>query len=65
LAESVAHASVLLSPILPDAAVKLAAQLNLPALTTLKLDDLRWGLLPAGHVIEKPQPVFPRIVVEV
>ncbi len=65
LAESVAHASVLLSPILPDAAVKLAAQLNLPALTTLKLADLRWGLLPAGHGIEQPQPVFPRIVVEV
>ena len=64
LAESVAHASVLLSPILPDAAVKLAAQLNLPALTTLQLDDLRWGLLPGGHQIEKPEPIFPRIVVE-
>ena len=64
LAESVAHASVLLSPILPDAAAKLAAQLNLPALTALQLDDLRWGLLPAGHQIEKPEPIFPRIVVE-
>jgi methionyl-tRNA synthetase len=64
LAESVAHASVLLSPILPDAAAKLAAQLNLPALTALKLADLHWGLLPDGHVIEKPQPVFPRIVLD-
>jgi methionyl-tRNA synthetase len=64
LAESVAHASVLLSPILPDAAAKLAAQINLPALTSLKLADLHWGLLPDGHAIEKPQPVFPRIVAE-
>ena len=64
LAESVAHASVLLSPILPDAAAKLAGQLNLPALTSLKLADLHWGLLADGHVIEKPTPVFPRIVAE-
>jgi methionyl-tRNA synthetase len=65
LAESVAHASVLLSPILPDAAAKLAAQINLPALTSLKLADLHWGLLPDGHLIEKPTPIFPRIVAEV
>jgi methionyl-tRNA synthetase len=65
LAESVAHATVLLSPVLPDAAAKLAGQLNLPALMTFKLTDLHWGLLPDGHVIEKPSPVFPRIVAEV
>ncbi|HEX7260901.1 MAG TPA: class I tRNA ligase family protein, partial [Luteolibacter sp.] len=64
LAESVAHATVLLSPVLPDAAAKLAAQLNLPSLTSLKLVDLHWGLLPNGHLIEKPQPIFPRIVLE-
>ena len=64
LAESVAHAAVLLSPILPDAAAKLAAQLNLPSLTNLRLADLHWGLLPDGHSIGKPKPVFPRIVVE-
>ena len=64
LAESVAHAAVLLSPILPDAAAKLAAQLHLPSLTSLKLADLQWGLLPDGHAIGKPKPVFPRIVVE-
>ncbi len=64
LAESVAHASVLLSPILPNAAAKLAGQLNLPSLTNKKLDGLHWGLLPDGHVIDKPQPVFPRIVIE-
>jgi len=61
LAESVAHCAVLLSPILPDASAKLAAQLKLPKLNDLKLDDLRWGLIPDNHEIEKPEPVFPRI----
>jgi methionyl-tRNA synthetase len=64
LAESVAHCAVLLSPILPDAAAKLADQLNLPSLTTLQLSDLRWGLIPEGHTIGKPKPVFPRILIE-
>jgi methionyl-tRNA synthetase len=64
LAESVAHCAVLLSPVLPDAAEKLAAQLNLPKLGELSLADLHWGLIPEGHAIGKPKPVFPRIVVE-
>ena len=64
LAESVAHAAALLSPILPDATAKLASQLNLPELPALKLADLNWGLLPDAHVIGKPKPVFPRIVLE-
>lgn len=63
LAESLAHATVLISPILPAAAEKLAAQLNFPVLTTLKLADLHWGLLPDGHEIGLPLPIFPRIVV--
>ena len=63
LAESVAHAAVLLGPILPAAAAKLADQLNLPALTTAKLSDLHWGMLADDHEIGKPKPVFPRIVV--
>lgn len=64
LAESVAHCAVLLSPVLPDAAEKLASQLNLPKLGELSLADLHWGLIPEGHAIGKPKPVFPRIVVE-
>jgi len=64
LAESVAHAAVLLSPILPEAAAQLAVQLNHPALTRLHLPDLCWGLLADGHVLGKPSPVFPRIVIE-
>lgn len=64
LAESVAHCAVLLSPVLPDAAAQLAAQLRLPQLGSLKLDDLTWGLIPNGHEIEKPSPVFPRIEIK-
>ncbi len=63
-AESVAHIAVLISPVLPEITAKLATQLNLPSLTTLKLADLQWGLLPDGHAIDKPKPVFPRIVIE-
>ena len=64
LAESVAHCAVMLSPILPDAAAKLASQLNRSELCDLSLSDLHWGLLPEGHVIGKPKPVFPKILVE-
>jgi methionyl-tRNA synthetase len=64
LAESVAHCAVLLSPILPDAAAKLAAQLNLPYLMETGLSGLHWGLIPDGHSIGKPKPVFPKIMLE-
>lgn len=62
LAESVAHAAALLAPVLPAAAEKLAGQLRLPGLTSLQLDELRWGLLADGHELGQPSPVFPRIV---
>jgi methionyl-tRNA synthetase len=61
LAESVAHCAVLLSPVLPQASLKLAHQLNLPSLSQLSFQELKWGLIPEGHQIEKPSPVFPRI----
>lgn len=64
LAESVAHAAVLLAPVLPEASAKLAAQLALPGLDQIKLPDLAWGLIPDGHAIGKPKPVFPRISLE-
>jgi len=63
-AESVAQVAVLISPVLPEITAKLAEQLELPSLTTLTLADLHWGLLPDGHVIGKPKPAFPRIVIE-
>ena len=64
LAESVAHAAVLLSPVLPEASAKLLEQIALPDAGSLRLADLRWGLIPDGHRIGKPKPVFPRIQVE-
>ncbi len=63
-AESVAHIAVLISPVLPEITAKLAEQLDLPGLSTLHLSDLCWGLIPDGHTIGKPKPVFPRIVLE-
>jgi methionyl-tRNA synthetase len=64
LAESLAHCAILLSPILPQAAAKITAQLRREDLLSLKLDDLKWGLLADGHEIGMPQPVFPRITLE-
>lgn len=63
LVESIAHCAVLISPVLPEAANKLCAQLNLPYLAELGLSSLHWGLVPEGHVIGKPKPVFPKILV--
>ena len=64
LVESLAHCAVLLSPVLPDPAERIAAQLRMDDLLKLKLDDLKWGLVPDGHETGKPKPVFPRIVIE-
>ena len=60
-AESCAHLAVLLRPILPEASDKIFGQLRKEELSDLKLADLAWGLLPAGHQTGKPKPVFPRI----
>jgi methionyl-tRNA synthetase len=64
LVESLAHCAVLLSPVLPDPAERIAAQLRMEDLLKLKLDDLKWGLVAEAHETGKPKPVFPRIVIE-
>jgi methionyl-tRNA synthetase len=64
LVESLAHCAVLISPVLPDPAERIAAQLRMDTLLELKLDDLQWGLVPDGHETGKPKPVFPKIVTE-
>ncbi|MCH7228183.1 methionine--tRNA ligase [Haloferula sp. A504] len=64
MVESLAHLTVLLSPVLPEPAARLAHQLRMDNLLSLKLDDLAWGLIPDGHATGKPKPVFPRIVIE-
>jgi methionyl-tRNA synthetase len=64
LVESLAHCAVLISPVLPEPAARIAVQLRMDDLLGLKLDDLKWGLVPNGHETGKPKPVFPRIVIE-
>ena len=64
LVESLAHCAVLLSPVLPEPAARIAAQLRIDNLLDLKLADLSWGLVPDGHETGKPKPVFPKIVIE-
>jgi len=64
LCESCTHLAVLLSPVLPEAATKILSQLRAGDLAPRTCDELKWGLLPAGHRIGKAKPVFPRIVRE-
>ncbi|MGE9270728.1 MAG: methionine--tRNA ligase [Verrucomicrobiales bacterium] len=64
MVESLAHLTVLLSPVLPEPATRLRNQLKLDGLLDLHLADLQWGLIPEGHQTGKPKPVFPRIVIE-
>jgi len=61
LAESLRIIAILISPVLPEAAAGIFAQLNWdrpPALA-----DAVWGGLPDGHILGKPTPLFPRIEV--
>lgn len=63
--ESCAHISVWLSPITPEACLKLQNQLGISALLEGKtLDKLSWGLLPKNHTINKPKPIFARLQLE-
>jgi methionyl-tRNA synthetase len=61
LAEALAHVSVLLSPIMPEACEKMREQLgwNIPA--GFRVQDLKWGLLADGHQLGQPVPLFPRL----
>ena len=64
LCESCLHLSILLSPFLPDASRKIEGQLRAEQCFTGHLEDLKWGLLKAGHQTGKAKPVFPRILLE-
>jgi len=61
LAEALAHVSVLLSPIIPEACKKIQAQLNWQPAEGFALGDLKWGLLAEGHQLGSPSPLFPRV----
>ena len=61
LAEALAHVSVLLSPIIPEACVKMRAQLGWQMPDGFQVSDLKWGLLNDGHQLGQPVPLFPRL----
>jgi len=59
LAESLRIIAILISPVLPNAAAGIFAQLNWTGPMTLAEAD--WGKLRDGHILGQPTPLFPRI----
>jgi methionyl-tRNA synthetase len=59
LTESIRIIAILISPVIPKAAADILQQLNWTG--TLKLTQASWGILPEGHQLGKPHPIFPRI----
>ncbi len=59
LADSLRIVSILLSPIVPKAALGIRAQLGVGEAPALK--DAKWGGLPDGHILNANSPLFPRI----
>lgn len=59
LAESLRLVAILLSPVLPEAAHGILAQLNVSAAPLLS--DAVWGGLADGHLLGTPVPLFPRL----
>jgi methionyl-tRNA synthetase len=61
-AESLRIATALLSPVLPQSAPKIWAQLGMPdSLDAVRFETLKWGTLQPGQKIGEIAPVFPRI----
>ena len=59
-AEALRIATVLLTPVLPESAPKIWAQLGMTApLASVRLDALAWGQLPPGQKIGEVSGVFP------
>jgi methionyl-tRNA synthetase len=63
LADVLRTVTILISPFIPDTAVKIWGQLGIG--TDFKLQTLKdaqgWGRLPVGTKVAKPEPIFPRI----
>lgn len=59
LAEALRMVGILISPVIPAAAAKIARQLAIPP--EFHLADAVWGRLPDGHTVGQPEPIFPRI----
>ncbi len=61
LAETLRIVALLISPVLPDAAQKMFAQLQWQPAPGRPLIDLLADSLPAGHSLGDPVPLFPRL----
>ncbi len=59
LSESLRILSILLEPFIPEQAAAMRAQLNWTAEPSTAATE--WGLLPDGHQLSEPVPLFPRI----
>lgn len=65
LAETLRITAILISPFMPVTGPKIWSQLGVTSeFKTVTLEDAKgWGKLPAGIVVAKPEPIFPRIEV--
>jgi methionyl-tRNA synthetase len=64
-AEALRVVTALLSPVMPQSAPKIWAQLGMTEpLDSLRFDSIKWGGLPAGQKIGEIAAVFPRIEVK-
>jgi methionyl-tRNA synthetase len=61
LAEAARIAAILHCPAIPDAAIRMLAQLGIPSAPSFP--QTAWGGLPDGHQLGTPEPVFPRLEV--
>jgi methionyl-tRNA synthetase len=62
LAETLRITAILISPFMPETAVKIWSQLGLDTdFSSVSLQDACWGKLAPGIRVAKPEPIFPRI----
>ena len=62
IAEALRWIAVCAYPIMPSSAARIWEQLNLPGkIDQARFTDLTWGAFPEGVVVNKPEPIFPRI----
>lgn len=60
-AESLRLVTALVSPVIPESAARIWAQLGMAApLDAIRTADLEWGRLASGQTIQEPSGVFPR-----
>ena len=60
--EALAHVSVLLGSVMPGTAQRIHAQLARTPPDNFTLNELKCGILPDGHMLKEPQPLFPIVL---